>query len=347
MNRCVLIVGRFRSSNFTAPGVCEDLAARLGSVGWSVIKTSSRPGRLARLLDMTCTAWYQRHRYQVAQVDLFSGRPFLLAEVVCSVLRQAGKPYILTLHGGNLPSFARRCPRRVSHLLRSSAMVTTPSRYLLEKMRPYRADLCLLPNALDTSVYPFNHRKTPRHHLTWLRQFHDVYNPSLALRVVQLLAGDYPNIRLTMVGPDKGDGYLLRFQQSVKKLGLADRVTLPGGVAKAEVPYWLDQGDIFLNTTNTDNTPVSVLEAMACGLCVISTNVGGIPYLLESEHDALLVPPDDPAAMTRAVRRLLTEEGLAERLSGNARRKAEQFDWSNILPRWEALLTGVAMGHTV
>jgi len=347
MNRCVLIVGNFLSSNFSVRGVCEDVAARLASVGWSVIKTSSRCGRLARLLDMTGTAWCQRHRYQVAQVDVYSGRPFLWAEVVCSVLRQAGKPYILTLHGGNLPSFARRWPGRVGRFLRSAAVVTTPSRYLLEQMLPYRADLCLLPNALDISVYPFNPRKAPRHHLTWMRQFHDVYNPSLALRVVQLLASDYPNIRLTMVGGDNGGGHLLHFQQSVKRLGLADRVTLPGGVAKAEVPSWLNQGDIFLNTTNTDNTPVSVLEAMACGLCVISTNVGGIPYLLESEYDALLVPPDDPAAMTRAVQRLLTEEGLAERLSGNARRKAEQFDWANILPRWETLLTDVAMGHTV
>jgi glycosyltransferase involved in cell wall biosynthesis len=84
---------------------------------------------------------------------------------------------------------------------------------------------------------------------------------------------------------------------------------------------------------------------MACGLCVVSTNAGGITYLLEHEHDALLVPPDDHEAMAAAVRRLLTEEGLAARISRNARRKAEQFDWSVILPQWEALLKGVAAGR--
>jgi glycosyltransferase involved in cell wall biosynthesis len=77
---------------------------------------------------------------------------------------------------------------------------------------------------------------------------------------------------------------------------------------------------------------------MACGLCVVSTNVGGIPYLLEHEHDALLVPPDDAEAMAAAVTRLLTEPGLAERLSHNARQKAEQFDWSVILPQLENIL---------
>jgi glycosyltransferase involved in cell wall biosynthesis len=87
-----------------------------------------------------------------------------------------------------------------------------------------------------------------------------------------------------------------------------------------------------------DNMPVSVLEAMACGLCVISTNVGGIPYLLEHEHDAMLVPPNDPEAMAAAVRRLLHEPELSARLSANARAKAAQCDWSVVLPQWNRVL---------
>ena len=112
-----------------------------------------------------------------------------------------------------------------------------------------------------------------------------------------------------------------------------------GPSSKDEIPKRLDQGDVFLNTTRVDNTPVSVLEAMACGLCIISTKVGGIPYLLDDEHDALLVPTDDASEMAKAVQRLITEDGLADRLSSNARRKAEQFDWSHVLPKWEKVLT--------
>ena len=77
---------------------------------------------------------------------------------------------------------------------------------------------------------------------------------------------------------------------------------------------------------------------MACGLCVVSTNVGGIPYLLEHEYDSLLVPPNDPTAMADAIRRIVTEPGLASHLSQNARQKVEQFDWSKVLPQWEELL---------
>ena len=71
---------------------------------------------------------------------------------------------------------------------------------------------------------------------------------------------------------------------------------------------------------------------------------GGIPYLLEDGHNALLVPPGDPEAMAAAVRRALTEPGLAGRLSRNARTAARAWDWDLILPRWEELLQKVAKG---
>jgi glycosyltransferase involved in cell wall biosynthesis len=262
------------------------------------------------------------------------------------MFRWMGKPFILTLHGGNLPAFARSWPRRVRHLLCSAAVVTTPSRYLLEHMAHYCTNLRLLPNPLDLSAYEFKLRKQLQPSLVWLRSFHSIYNPSLAPQTLACLIDSFPSISLAMIGPDKGDGSLQAMQQIATALGVAHRLRLPGKVTKAEVPDWLNRGDIFLNTANVDNTPISVLEAMACGLCVVSTNVGGIPYLLEHEHDALLVPPNDPAAMAAAVRRLLTEPGLAERLSRNARQKAEQFDWSTILPQWEALLISVMKRNT-
>ena len=144
-----------------------------------------------------------------------------------------------------------------------------------------------------------------------------------------------------MIGPDRGDGSLQEMKQTAKELGVANRILLPGRISKSEVTEWMSGADIFLNTTHVDNTPISVLEAMACGVCVVSTNVGGIPYLLDHEHDALLVPSDDPVAMATAIRRLLCEPRLSERLSRNARQKVKQFDWSVIFPQWEELLASI------
>jgi glycosyltransferase involved in cell wall biosynthesis len=275
-------------------------------------------------------------------VDLYSGKAFLWGEALSLLLSQLGCPFVLVLRGGALPEFARRWPARVRSCLARAAVVTVPSPYLLEQMRPYREDLVLLPNPLHISAYMFTARAKPEPSLVWLRAFEELYNPALAADVLGRLASEFPEIHLTMLGSDRGDGSWQRTQERARSFGVLNRVTMPGAVKKCDVPEWLQRGDIFLNTTHIDNTPVSVLEAMACGLCVVSTNVGGIPYLLKDGEDALLVPPGDPDAMAAAVRRLLTEPGLARRISGAGRRKAESFDWSFIFDMWKDLLLATA-----
>ncbi len=126
------------------------------------------------------------------------------------------------------------------------------------------------------------------------------------------------------------------------RLGVKDRLRIIKGVPKENVGEVLSEGDIFLNTTNVDNTPVSVMEAMVCGLCIVSTNVGGVPDLVDDGQNGLLVPPADSAAMAAGVLRILDDPTLAARLSGNARLKAELFDWSALLPQWEQLLRRAA-----
>ena len=222
--------------------------------------------------------------------------------------------------------------------LAGARVVTTPSGYLREHMAPYRSELRLLPNAVDLTAYEYRQREAPRPSLMWLRAFHTIYNPTLAPRVLARLQADFPAIHLTMVGPDKGDGSLERVRDTALRERVMDRLDLPGGVPKSEVPAILNRGDVFLNTTNIDNTPISVLEAMACGLCVVSTDVDGIPFLLRDGVDSLLVPPDEVDAMAEAIRRVLVEPGLAARLSANGRANARAHDWTTILPQWEELL---------
>jgi glycosyltransferase involved in cell wall biosynthesis len=342
----VLVVGNFLSAAVGNRSVCEDLAERLLPLGWRVLTTSRHAGRWRRLADMTSTIWRRRHDYQLAQVDVYSGRAFFLAEAACACLRAAGKPFVLTLHGGNLPAFARRWPQRVRRLLGRASAVTTPSRYLLEQMQPYHNGLVLLPNALDLDAYPYRTRSRLRPRLIWLRAFSHIYNPALAAKTLALLAPQFPDVQLVMIGPDKGDGSLQDMQRLAEKLGVSNRIHVAGPVPKADVPHWLNDADVFLNTTNVDNTPVSVLEALACGLCVVTTNVGGVPYLVCHDRSALLVPPQDAEAMARCIRRLLSEEGLAQRLSDNARHEVERFDWAAVLPQWDRILLS-ASGNLV
>jgi len=327
------------SSHVGVRTVCEELAERLTESGWRVLTTSTKQDRVARIIDMVKTSWLRRKEYRIAQVDVYSGSAFLWAEAVCTTLQLAHKPYVLTLHGGNLPRFAARWKTRTRRLLQHAQAVTAPSGYLIERMQPYRNDLKLLPNALDFSNYVFRQRSSAAPRLVWLRAFHDIYNPVLAVKVLGHIVERFPNASLDMFGPDKLDGSLEATWAAVNSLGLQQRVRIHGRVPKNRIGECIDRGDIFLNTSRVDNAPVSVLEAMACGACIVSTRVGGIPYMLRDEHDSLLTPAGDEEAMAYAVQRLLTDAKLVSTLSINARQQSSAYDWPEILKHWQALLS--------
>lgn len=277
-------------------------------------------------------------KYDVAIVEVYSGRSFIWVELVSYSLKLLRKPFILSLHGGNLPSYARSQKHRVNRVLQSASAVTSPSNYLKHNLSPYRDDIIVLPNAIALSKYKFRQRNQIEPKLIWLRAFHKIYNPMLAVYVVASLRKEFPKIRLIMVGPDKHDGTLAKTIELSKQLGVSGIIEFKGAINKADIPPLLNQSDIFLNTSDIDNTPVSVIEAMASGLCIISTNAGGITYLLKHEEDSLVVNKNDSPAMAAALRRILSERATASQLSINARKKAESFDWSVVLPQWEILL---------
>ncbi|HUP19088.1 MAG TPA: glycosyltransferase family 4 protein [Gemmatimonadota bacterium] len=338
--RGVLLVGSFPPPDAGSAQPSDLLAALLAERGWRVLVTSRRRGRVGSLADALATIWRRRHEYDVAQVDVFSGRAFRRAEAACALLGRLGKPFVLTLHGGGLPAFARRRPARVARLLARARAVTAPSTWLAGELAALRPDIQVIPNPLQLERYPFRPRAGARPELIWLRAFHAVYDPERAVEVVARLAVERPRLRLTMIGPDKGDGSRARAIRAAERRGVGDRIRWAGAVPKAEVPSRLDRADVFLNTSTVDNAPVSVLEAMACGLCVVSTDAGGIPELVEDGVEALLAPVGDAGALAAAVGRILDDPDLAGRLSRAGRRRAEANDAAGVVPRWAGVLVG-------
>ncbi len=342
--KSLLFVGSFPLPAAVERYVSGEVALRLRALGWSVQNTSRQPGRIGRFAEITRDVWRARRGISAACVDLYSGPAYYWADLACRILRQKKRPYVLILRGGSLPEFAGRHQARFHHLFSRAAAVTCPSAYLRAEMKQLGAGMILLPNALEVKRYKLKEFPRVPRHLVWLRAFHEIYNPELAVTVLAKVREKHADIRLTMMGPDK-DGSLQKTQAVARRLGLDGAVSFPGAVSKQDVPARLGEGDIFINTTDFDNTPVSVLEAMACGLPVVTTNVGGIPYMLKDGENALLVPPANAEAMADAVIRLLREPDFASRLGRNGRNMVEDFDWGMVLPRWEELIKGVISGR--
>jgi len=109
----------------------------------------------------------------------------------------------------------------------------------------------------------------------------------------------------------------------------------------------LDSADIFLNTSKVDNTPVTIIEALATGLPVVTTRVGGIEHLLTHGRHGLLCDPEQLDLLAREIERLLSEPDLCKTLSLEGRALVEHWDWREVLPIWSSLLGGVARSHDI
>ncbi len=310
-----------------AVGQGEVLAGLLEREGWDVRTASDRINRWLRLADVATSPWRWRGKVDVLVLMVFSGPAFRLVEAASAAASRLGMPMILWLHGGNLADFASRHPERVRRVLARGRVSVAPSKFLAE---PFGARV--IPNVVDLDQYPYRHRPQVAPRLLWMRTFHELYRPDLALQVLERLKGT--GATLTMAGQDKG--LLAETRRKAQEMGLD--VRFPGFLDAEGKRREFAGHDVFLNTNRVDNAPVSVLEAAAFGLPVVTTAVGGIPCLLRDGEEALLVPEGDAEAMAGAVRRLLDEPGLAGRLSAAGREVAGRSSWPRVKPLWEELL---------
>jgi len=317
------------------PDVFETLGPLLAAAGYDVRATSTRPAVLPRVVEQVATTARERSRAEVLVVHLYSGRAFLTEDVVS---RLAGGRLVGVLAGGGFPAFAERHPGWVRRVLARFGALVAPSPYLARWAASVTTTpVTVIPNPLDLGPYDFRRRGPAAPSLLWLRAFHEIYAPEVAVAAAADLAADRPDARLTMVGADKGRRDEIRAE--VARRGLEEVVTVGGFADAVEKRRLFAAHDVFLNTSRVDNRPVSVVEAGASGLCIVSTNVGGVPDLVEDEVSALLVPPDDPEAVAAAVRRLVDDTGLAERLSAGGRAVAEAGRPETVVARWHDLLS--------
>jgi glycosyltransferase involved in cell wall biosynthesis len=286
--------------------------------------------RLINMLEGILSNWSQ---IKLVIIDVYSTSSFWYFLACAVLLKLIGLPYITILRGGNLPLRLDRNPRLCKWLFHSAAMNVSPSVYLQEEFLSRGFQVRLIPNFIDLSNYPYLHRIHIEPRILWVRAFHRIYNPSLAIHVLAQLRKNYPGATLCMVGPDK-DGSMAECRNTIVENKLEKEVVFTGKLQKSEWIQLSSEFDIFINTTNFDNMPVSVIEAMALGFPVISTNVGGIPYLIKNGENGLLVEPNDVDGFVRSIEGLMVSPVAAGQLSEKARKFAEQFSWEKVKPLW-------------
>lgn len=336
--KSILYIGNKLSRHGYTPGVIETLGPLLEKEGYRVYYAGTCKNPLLRLVEMLWKTATTGRKVDYIIIDTYSTSAFWYAYLTGRLAKFIGTKYIPVLRGGDLPRRLKKSERACRRLFGNSCANVAVSGYLQHEFEKAGYRAIMIPNSIDISLYPFMLRDKPRPRLLWVRAFHKIYNPLMAADVLAELLKSYPEAELCMVGPDK-DGTMKNFIRYAEEKGIRGSIKITGKLPKYEWIKLSDYYDIFINTTDYDNTPVSVIEAMALGMCIVSTSPGGIPYLLDDGSDALLVKPGDALDMTKKIVQILENKNLATKLSINARKKAEGFDWFSIKDKWIKLFS--------
>jgi glycosyltransferase involved in cell wall biosynthesis len=331
----ILYIGNKLSQHGLSVTSIETLGELLSSEGYSIYFASTRMNKVARLTDMIWKTLQLRNNVDYILIDTYSTSNFWYAFVVSQLARFFKVPYIPILRGGDLPRRLINSPRLSALIFENAYKNVAPSNYLYTAfLEKGFNNVLLLPNTIELKHYIFKERTFFYPKLLWVRALQDIYNPKMAIDVLRLVQKKYPEATLCMVGGEKNIS-IATMQEYAKEKGVF--VTFTGRLPK---PEWLALAanyDIFLNTTHFDNTPVSVMEAMALGLPVISTNVGGIPYLLEQDETGIMTPDNDASKMAQAIISLLDNPKKAHEMALKARAVAIIFDWDVVKKQWREL----------
>lgn len=307
--------------------------------GYQTVSVSAKINKILRLGDIILNLIHKRKKIDLVVLEVYSGLSMVMADTTGLLCKLFGLPLISVLHGGNLPNFARKYPRWVKRVLQRSEILVAPSSFLAEELGFLGFDITVVPNVLNIHDYPLRIRRSIAPKFIWMRSFHPLYNPQMAIRAFAKIQRNYPQSTLVMAGINKGiEGEV---KQLAKDLHLENAVRFPGFLDLEAKRKEFSEAEIYLNTNKIDNMPVSVVEACAMGLPVIATEVGGLKYLITNGENGILVSDDNADEMADAALILLKDMDLTEKISRNGRQLAEKSSWENVRKLWESLFAEV------
>lgn len=301
---------------------------------------------LARLLPYLLGLWRAAGRSDLMHVMANSGWSwFLFAEPALRIAAWRRCPVVINYRGGEAASFLAGSASRVLPLLKRAQALVVPSGFLREVFARHGVAARVVPNIIDLARFAPGQAKADPPEILVARHLEPIYGLDVALSAFALLAAGWPPERprprlvIAGEGPERA-----RLESQAQALGLADSVEFTGPLGREVMAQRLARARVALNASRADNMPNSVLEAMACGVPVVSTAVGGVPWVLKDGASGLLVAVDDPEAMARALRRVLSDESLACRLAAAAREDVQAYGWPRVRAQWVAVYAALRTG---
>lgn len=283
-----------------------------------------------RLLPYMVRLWAVAGRVQLFHIMANSGWSWhLFAAPAIWIAKLRGVPVVVNYRGGEAGEFFDNAFSWVKPSLSQVDAIVVPSGFLEAVFGKRGFPTSIVPNIIDLSRFPsetqplsLQLKESPN--LIVTRNLESIYDNATAVRAFSIIRCVYPGATLTIAGTGPEREALEKLSEG---LGVSDALVFAGRVDNERMGSLYRCADVMINPSLADNMPISVLEALASGVPVVTTNVGGVPYLVEHEKTALLVPVKDPEAMAEAVLLLLNNPAKADQIRQAGLDTVQRYTW--------------------
>jgi glycosyltransferase involved in cell wall biosynthesis len=246
-----------------------------------------------------------------------------------------GKKVVLNYHSGEAEDHLRCWPRTAAPIMRLADKLIVPSQYLVDVFWKFGLRATAVANIIDPIRFRFKERKPLLPIFLSNRNLYPLYNVACILRAFAKIQQRFPEARLIIAG---GGSQRSSLEALAHELRLQN-VEFRGRVAPQRMHELYDEAHVFLNSSNIDNMPGSILESFATGIPVVSTSAGGIRCIVTHEQTGLLIPRNDHDAMAAWAIRLLESPELATTIARNAHEESSAYVWAAVREKWVATFT--------
>lgn len=321
----ILLICNYKPGVGGISGQVEILQRKLREDGHTADIFSTKGSILWRL-GLFCRLRKVARDYDILHIHCCSGWGFLPAVVGVTVGRRLKKRIVLTYHGGGGEKFFAKHIRLVRHYLQRTDANIVLSGFLAKVFDQYKLPYNIIPNIIELDAAKFRERTVIQPNFICVRAHEDLYNIPCVLRAFREVLMELPEATLTLVGGGSLHSALVEMS---KEMGLKN-VTFTGKVDNKDIYQYLDKADVMLSSPNIDNMPVSILEAMNAGLLVISSNVGGVPYMVKSNGTGLLFESDNHKELAKKMLWAVENQAAARTIVAQAHNAVENYKWETI-----------------
>ncbi len=296
---------------------------------------------IVRMMPYLWNLWKTAGKVDLFHIMANSGWSWhLFAAPAVWIAALRGKPVIINYHGGEARVFFRRSHRWVKPTLGRAALIVVPSGFLQEVFAEYGHAARIIPNIID--LEKFSRKGEPHNwkHIVVTRNLEPIYDVATAIYAFEIAYRNHPEIRMSIAGEGVEKQALERL---TKELKINHVVSFTGRLTNEQVAELYRTADIMINPSLADNMPISILEALASEVAVVSTNVGGVPYLVEHEKTALLVNPGEQEPMAKAICQLLDNKEKTRQMMRNGLEQVKRYSWRSVYKQWAQAYRDVQM----